>query len=81
MSQLFKWRRYKAHIALSPEYFHKEQGSWSSQRGSVEMNLTSLLRTQVGFLTSLSGLKFQRCCELWCRLQMRLRSRVAVALT
>ena len=29
-----KWRRYKAHIALSPEYFHKEQGSWSSQRGS-----------------------------------------------
>ena len=42
MSQLFKWRRYKAHIALSPEYFHKEQGSWSSQRGSVEMNLTSI---------------------------------------
>ena len=79
MSQLFKWRRYKAHIALSPEYFHKEQGSWSSQRGSVEMNLTSLLRTQVGFLTSLSGLKFQRCCELWCRLQMWLASLIAVA--
>ena len=27
-----------------------------------------------------SGLRIQRCRELWCRLQMRLRSCVAVAL-
>ena len=25
------------------------------------------------------GLRIQCCCELWCRLQIRLRSRVAVA--
>ena len=30
-------------------------------------------------LALLSGLRIQRCCELWCRLQMRLRSGVAVA--
>ena len=51
---------------------------------------------QVGSLASLSGLKdpmlpgdaakvsdaaqIQHCCELWCRLQMRLGSHVAVAL-
>ena len=31
-------------------------------------------------LALLSGLRIQHCCELWCRLQMRLRSRIAVAL-
>ena len=37
------------------------------------------MRMQVGSLASLSGLRIQRYCELWCRLQMQLRSGVAVA--
>ena len=38
------------------------------------------MRLQVQSLASLGGLKIQGCCELWCRLQTRLGSRVAVAL-
>ena len=34
---------------------------------------------QVLSLALLSGLKIRRCCELWCRSQMQLRSGVAVA--
>ena len=30
-------------------------------------------------LASLSGLRIQHCSELWCRSQMRLGSRIAVA--
>ena len=37
-------------------------------------------RMQVWSLASLSGLRIQRCRELWCRLQMQLGSRLAVAL-
>ena len=37
------------------------------------------MRTRVWSLVSLSGLRSQRCCELWCRLQTWLRSHVAVA--
>ena len=36
-------------------------------------------RTQVRSLASLSGLRIQHCSELWYRLQMWLRSHVAVA--
>ena len=32
-------------------------------------------------LASLSGLRIRHCCELWCRLQTRLGSGVAVAPT
>ena len=32
----------------------------------------------VPFLTSLSGLRIQCCCELWCNSQKQLRTRVAV---
>ena len=32
------------------------------------------MRTQVQSLASLSGLRIWRCCELWFRLQIRLRS-------
>ena len=35
---------------------------------------------RIPFLASLSGLRIRHCRELWCRLQMWLRSRVAVAL-
>ena len=37
------------------------------------------MRLQVRSLASLSGLRIQHCCELWCRLQMRLGSGVAEA--
>ena len=37
------------------------------------------MRLRVWFLASLSGLRIQCCCELWCRLKMQLRSHVAVA--
>ena len=37
------------------------------------------MRTQVRSLASLSGLRTQDCCELWCRSQMQLGSHVAVA--
>ena len=37
------------------------------------------MRTRDQDLVSLGGLRIQRCRELWCRLQMWLRSRVAVA--
>ena len=39
------------------------------------------MRTQVQFLASLSGLRIQRCRELWCRRQMWLRSHIAVSVT
>ena len=38
------------------------------------------VRLWVRSLASLSGLRIRRCRELWCRLQMWLRSGVAVAL-
>ena len=38
------------------------------------------MRLRVRSLPLLSGLTIRRCRELWCRLQMRLGSRVAVAL-
>ena len=37
------------------------------------------MRMQVRSLASLSGLRIQPCCELWCWSQMWLRSGVAVA--
>ena len=37
------------------------------------------MRIWVLSLASLSGLRIRRCCELWCRSQMQLRSGVAVA--
>ena len=37
------------------------------------------MRTQVQSQASLSGLRIQRCCELWCMSQTCLGSRVAVA--
>ena len=38
------------------------------------------MKLQVQSPALLSGLGIQPCCELWCRLQMQLRSRVVVAL-
>ena len=38
------------------------------------------MRLRVWSLALLSGLRIRHCCELWCRLQTRLRSGIAVAL-
>ena len=43
------------------------------------MNLTSIHEDAGLFLALLSRLRIQHCRELWCRLQMWLRSRIAVA--
>ena len=43
-------------------------------------NPTRSMRTRVWSLASLSGLRIWSCCELWCRLQTRLWSHIAVAL-
>ena len=40
-------------------------------------NLTSI-HEDVGLIPGLSGLSIQHCYELWYRLQMRLRSNIAV---
>ena len=37
------------------------------------------VRMQIQSLASLSGLRIQRCRELWCRSQMWLRFHIAVA--
>ena len=53
----------------------KEFLSWLS---SKRIWLASM-KTQVWFLALLSGLRIQWCCELWCWMQMWLRSCIAVA--
>ena len=63
---------------LSAENLDKNKLFWSSCCGSVEMNLISM-RTWVQSLAPLSGLRIQRCHELWYRLQTQLGSQVAVA--
>ena len=50
-----------------------------SRHGSVATNPTSFHEDAGSSLASLSGLRIQRCRELWCRSQTRLRSRGAVA--
>ena len=56
----------------------------SSRHGAAETNPTrnhEVAGLIPGLnLASLSGLRIRRCPELWCRLQTRLGSRVAVAL-
>ena len=37
------------------------------------------MRTQIQSLALFKGLQIQDCCELWCGLQMRLQSCMAVA--
>ena len=51
---------------------HQRQSSHCS-------SVATCMRMQVRSLASLSGLRIQRCQELWCRSQMRLRSGVAMA--
>ena len=52
----------------------------SSRCGASETNPTVYMRMRVRSLASISGLRIQHCCELWCRSQMQLGSCVAVAM-
>ena len=45
----------------------------------AQWNLTSIHEDAGSTLALLGGLRIWGCHELWCRLQMRLRSRIAVA--
>ena len=49
-----------------------------AQRKQIQLGTP---RVQVRSLASLSGLRFRCYCELWCGLQMWLRSGVTVAVT
>ena len=51
----------------------------SSRHGAMETNQNRNHKVAVPSLASLSGLRIWRCCELWYRLQTRLRTGVAVA--
>ena len=59
--------------------FLKKTPNWSSHHSSAERNLINIHEDTVQSLASLSGLGIWRCSELWCRLQVRLRSGDAVA--
>ena len=63
------------HLCEGAKIRHKGVPAVAQQK---QIRLVST-RTQVRSLASLSGLEIQRCHELWCRLQMRLGSGVAVA--
>ena len=49
---------------------------WPSELG---MNPTSIHEDEVQSPAPLSKLSIQRCCDLWCRMQIQLRAQVAVA--
>ena len=51
----------------------------SSHPGSLLTKPTCIHDDTVLSLASLSGLRIQCCCELWCRSQMQLRSCIAVS--
>ena len=58
---------------------NKEVVLGSYHRSSVETNLTSI-HEDAGSIPGLAwGLRMWHFCEPWCRSQMRLRSRIAVA--
>ena len=56
-----------------------ESSIWSSRHGAAEMNPTRNHEVRGRSLASLSGLRIQRCRELWCRSQMQLGSSIVVA--
>ena len=57
---------------------HENPASKSPHRGSAATKQTSMHEDERS-LVSVNRLTIQCCCELWCRSQVRLRSRVVVA--
>ena len=51
----------------------------SSRCGSAETNLARNHEVVGSILAPISGLRIQRCCELWGRAKTQLGSQVAVA--
>ena len=66
--------------AFPPAMDENSTCSRSSYRGTAETIQIGTMRLRVRSLASLHGLRIQRCLELWCRLQMRLGSGIAMAL-
>ena len=64
---------------MTKDYFFFKQHLWSSCGVQQKRIRLGTVRLQVRFLALITGLRIQRCRELWCRLKMRLRSSVAVA--
>ena len=64
---------------ITGENINQEPRVRSARRGTVETNPTRNHEVAGLILASLSGLRIWRCCELWCRSQMRLGSGIAVA--
>ena len=61
------------------KHFFKEDLTGSSRRGEVETNLTRICE-DAGLIPGLAQwIKDQHCPELWCRLQTRLASGIAMA--
>jgi len=61
---------------VSLEIKRNSRSSFIAQRKRIRLGT---MRLQVPSLASLSGLRIRLCCDLWCRSQSRLGSRVAVA--
>ena len=59
-------------------YYNHDYWEFLSWLSGKEPDTVSM-RMWVQSLASLSGLRIWRCCELWCRPQMQLRSQVAAA--
>ena len=66
-------------IAESKEAFKDNTALSEGFRHQHEEDLTAQIWNNSS-INNCSGLMIRRCRELWCRLQMRFRSRVAVAL-
>ena len=75
-----------AHIIISPStWLNKKKGSSHCGAGVPVVVLRKqiwlvTMRLRVGSLASISGLRIQRCCELWHRLQTWLGADVSVAM-
>ena len=79
---LFIWLSRFCLFVLSPAHFIKFYINSKFFRVPimVQQKQTQLetMRFWVGYLASMSGLRIQHCHKLWCKLQMRLGSGVAV---
>ena len=69
----------KSNLKIFISFFLKTQLLGVPVMAQWLMNLKGTMRLRVRSLALLSGLRIQRCRELWCRLQPQLGSCVAVA--